>query len=168
MTLEEGKRILAGEGLPFAQLHFENERAYWDETCPWTLTGRGRECPVTVLQVKAPNGKRHLELQFAEERLEDLYFGGFGFELWEAEDLERELLENIRLITGGQSWVCIRMDAKTKSWRGDGWFPREDGSDSMEKALEKLRRPRTWRERLFGTRQVYEVYDWNEYHRIER
>ena len=168
MTLEEGRRLLEGEGLPFAQLHFENERAYWDETCPWTLTGRGRECPVTVLQVKAPNGKRHLELQFVEDRLEDLYFGGFGFELWEAEDLETELLEDIRLITGGQSWVGIAMDAKTGRWRGDGWFPRGDGNDSMEKTLEKLRRPRTCWERLFRTRRLYEDYDWNEYHRIER
>jgi len=168
MTLEEGRQLLAREGLPFDELHYENENAYWADACPWTLTGQGRNCPVTVLRAAAPNGVRHLELQFAQDRLEDLYFGGFGFELWEAEDLEAALLEDIRLITGGKSWACIKMDAKTKSWRGDGWFPREEGSDSMEKALEKLRRPRTWRERLFRTRRLYEVYDWNEYHRIER
>lgn len=168
MTLEEGRRLLEGEGLPFSELYYENENAYWAGSCPWTITGRGRECPVTVLRVEAPNGVRHLELQFTEGQLEDLYFGGFGFELWEAENLETELLEDIRKITGGQSWVGITMDAKTKSWRGDGWFPREDGDDSMETALEKLRRPRTRWERLFRTRRLYEVYDWNEYHRIER
>ena len=49
MTLEEGRRLLEGEGLPFSELYYENENAYWAGSCPWTLTGCGRECPVTVL-----------------------------------------------------------------------------------------------------------------------
>lgn len=168
MTLEEGRQLLAREGLPFIELRFETERDFFSAVCPWAVTAAGRKAPVTVLRAEAPNGRRHLELQFMEDRLVDLFFGGFSFELWEESDPEKALLESIRLVTGGQSWVSITVNAKTNRWMGDGWFPVNDGSGTLRQALSKLECPRAWWKRLPGSRRIYEVYDWNEYHRIER
>lgn len=168
MTLEDGKQLLSREELPYTQLHYENERSYYNAVCPWSSNGQGQRSPVTVLRVEAPNGKRHLDLQFVGDHLSDLFFGGFSFELWEAEDLEAELLDYIRQITSGRSWVGITMNGKNRRWMGDGWFPTGDGNDTIRDALEKLRRPKMLRERLFRTHRLYEIYDWNEYHQIER
>lgn len=167
MTLEEGKRLLEGEGLPFSELYYENENAYWAGSCPWTLTGRGRECPVTVLRIEAPNGVRHLDVVFRDGEFEDLCFGGFDYELWESEKPHTELLDCIRDVMDGKSWCIVTINRRTGRWLGDGLVCAEE-EGSLRKKLAKLRRPRTRWERLFRTQRLYEVYDWNEYHRIER
>lgn len=166
MPLKEARQLLAREGLPFTELHFERERDFFESVCPWTGTGAGRKDPVTVLRVEAPNGRRHLDLQFVEDRLADLFFGGFSFELWQDENPETALLENIRLVTGGQSWVSIAVNGKTGRWMGDGWFPVNDGNGTLREKLRRLEGPKVWWKRLLGSRRIYELYDWNEYHRI--
>lgn len=169
MTLEEGRRFLAGEGLAFAELCFENERAYWENVtlCPGSKPG-GEE-PVTVLRIIAPNGHRHLDLQFLGSDFLDLWFGGFACELFDrkTEYLERELRAGIRAVMEEGYFCTICMDLKRGRWLGDSLRdPDEDGSLALY--LRKLRRPRTLRERIFHTWRLYEVYNWQEYHRIER
>ena len=169
MTLEEGKRFLEGEKLPFAELRFETERDYWNNVTPWSHpTDRGQDGPVTVLRIEAPNGRRHVDLQFLKGSFLDLWFGGFGFELWEATDLRSELLYYIRQIMRGRSYCTVSVNLKRMKWAGDGYFSEEEGDSGIRAELETLYRPKTRRERLFRTRFLHEVYDWNEYHRIER
>ena len=169
MTLEEGRRFLAGEGLPYTELHFENERSYWEAVtlCPGSIPG-GEE-PVTVLRITAPNGHRHLDLQFLGSDFLDLWFGGFSCELFDmkTEYLERELRSVIRAVMEEGYFCTVCMDRKRGRWRGDSLRdPGEDGS--MARTLQKLRRPRSLWERIFHTWRHYEVYNWQEYHRIER
>lgn len=168
MTLEEGKRLLAGEGLPFAELHYESEGAYWADVYCWGNGGPGKDEPVTVLRISAPNGRRHLDLQFLGEAFLDLWFGGFCLEMWEntEESPAGELMECIRAVMEEGYWCRIRVDAARGFWRGDAMSDPEDGS--MEDYLEKLRTPKGFWARLLHKRFFYEVYDWNEYHRIER
>lgn len=169
MTPEEGKRFLAGEGRPYVELHFENERAYWEDVtlCPGIMP-EGEE-PVTVLRILSPNGKRHLDLQFLGSDFLDLWFGGFSYELFDMkmEYLERELRSCIRAVTEKGAYCTVGMNLKHRRWQWEYlWTPEEDGS--LAGYLRKLRRPRTLWERIFHSWRLYEVYDWNEYHRIER
>ena len=169
MTIEEGKRFLEGEGLPYAELHFENERSYWQDVSIWKLPeDRGKDGPVTILRIESPNGRRHLDLQFLKGEFLDLWFGGYGFELWESEDLRKDLLYYIRQILRGRSYCSVWVNLKNNKWAGDGYFSEEEGDSGIREELVQLCRPKTRKERLLRTRTLCEIYDWNEYHRIER
>ena len=167
MTLEEGRRILAGEGLPFVEQHFEKEGDYWAEAIPWVPCSEGEVRSVTVLRIEVPNGVRHLDVMFRDDEFEDLCFGGFSYELWEFKDPQAALLDCIRDVMTGKSWCIVTVNAKTGRWLGDGLVCVEE-EGSLRRKLARLRRPRTWWERMLRTQRLYEVYDWNEYHRIER
>ena len=169
MTLEEGKRFLEGEGLAYTELHFDNEWSYWQEVCIWKLSKEGGENgPVTVLRIESPNGKRHLDLQFLKGEFLDLWFGGFGFELWESEDPPGDLRNYIGQVMRGGGWCDIWVNLKNNRWCGDGYYSEEDGDTGFREELAKLYAPKTRKERLFRTRLLCELYNWNEYHRIER
>lgn len=115
---------------------------------------------------RRPNGLRHLDLVFTDGEFEDLCFGSFSYELWESEDAQRALLEGIRDVMNGKSFCVVMVNGKNGKWLGDGLVSVEGCTLAQE--LEKLRRPKTWLERIFRTRRSYEVYDWKEYHCIER
>ena len=168
MTLEEGRQFLAGEGIPYTELNFENENRYWAEVSCWNTRNQGRDEPVTVLRIEAPNGRRHLDMEFLGGEFLDLWFGGFSFELWESEDLRGDLLYYIRQIMAGQGWCAIAVDLKTERFAGDGYFPVEEGNITFQEELQWRYAPKTAIERLFRAPILHELYDWNEYHRIER
>ncbi len=167
MTLEEARRLLEGERLPFVELHFEKGRDSWTEVCPWIPYNEGEVRSVTVLRIEAPNGVRHLDVMFRDDEFEDLCFGGFCYELWESVDPHTALLDCIRDVMVGKSWCIVTVNRKNGRWLGDGLVCAEE-EGSLHRRLARLCRPRSRWERLFRTQRLYEVYDWNEYHRIER
>ncbi len=168
MTLEEGRQLLTGEGIPFEELRFENERAYWADVSFWDNGNPGKEEPVTVLRIPAPNGRRHLDLQFLSGEFLDLWFGGFSYEMWEnlEKALAGDILDCIRTVREQGYWCMIRVDAEQGFWQGDACSDPEEYA--MGDCLQKLRTPKGFWARLLNRRFLYEVYDWNEYHRIER
>ena len=169
MTLEEGNALLDREGIGYEQRNYGSQKEYWEDTMRFPRAANAGQCSVTVLRIPAPNGTAHLGLQFNERNgvfeYVDLWFGAYSFELWDGG--EEELLECIRHVRSGQSWCAIRWDLDRKRWCGDAMYDLQE-DPGPGKLLEALARPKDFWERLFKKHFLHEVYDWNEYHCIER
>ena len=174
MTLNEVNVLLSENQIPFELCEFENETAYWHHVSMFPYTKHAKVCKVIALIIPSNNQHKNIELQFnATDNgfiFEELYFGGFGFEMFDytEEMLADDLLDRIKEIQSGNFVVIIANDLKNRRWLGDSCFDLNDEDDAFgrqgfEKAMRRINKPKGLLSRLLKTQKQYEIYDWNTY-----
>ena len=178
MTLSQTKELLKSNFMQFTEMEFANEVDFLNHISQFPYTKKAKEHKFYALIIQSNNGKRHIELEFEEKNGEyvfwDLWFGDFCFEFFsdDADEDYSYLIEEIQQIMKGNCTIIIVTNPETKRRIADAQFGRNDTDDDMfgemgfQKAMKRIRKKRTFFERLFGFRRSYEIYDWNTYERI--
>ena len=79
------------------------------------------------------------------------------------------MIEEIQRIMKGNCTIINVTNPKTKRWIADAQFDRNDTDDDLfgeigfQKAMKRIRKKKTFFDRLFGFNRKYEIYDWNTY-----
>lgn len=177
MNLNDAKTLLEKRRIPYHMARYESEAEYWQHLMPFPRTANARKCPVTALVIPAPNGVKHIELQFIRSRddyiFEDLWFGGYSFEMFDYQPdmLEADLLDLIGRIADGKLAVIEANDPKRKRWIMDSCFDlKEDdnvfGAPGFREALSKIEAPKSFWQKLTGKAIQYDIYDWRTHRQI--
>ncbi len=173
MTLSQAKELLKSNFIPFTEMEFANEVDFLNHISQFPYTKKAKEHKFYALIIQSNNGKKHIELEFEEKNGEyvfwDLWFGDFCFEFFFGDAGEdcSYLIEVIQGIMKGHHTIINVTNPVTKRWIADAQFDRNDTDDDMfgemgfQKAMKRIRKKRTFFERLFGFRRSYEIYDWN-------
>ncbi len=173
MNLNEVVDLLHENNFSFTLHEFENEAAYRRHIVRFPNTENAKDCKVCSVRLKSPNAHKNMELQFNLEQddfvLEDLYFGEFGFELFDrGEDgFADALLQTIRAIMAGELTVAVCYDIKHRRLLWDAAFDVED-QRRFENAFKKIKQRKRFFERFFKAQKQYEIFDWNTYQCIMR
>ena len=174
MLLEEAKKLLTNNNIPFELQEFPDEKEYWHHTMLFPYTDNAKSCKVIAIIVKSNNGNKHIELQFNDVNddfvFDDLRFGSFCYELFDVPEkqVKEELLSIITEIVKGNIGIIDVNDLKKRKWLSDGSFDLSDeddtfGKQGFEEAIEHIRKPKRFVDKLFKTKKQYEIYDWNTY-----
>ncbi len=179
MTLEEAKQLLRTNNIEFNILKFSSEAEYWRHSVLFPDTKNSKPCKVIAIIIKSNNEKKNIELQFNLRDngflFEELSFGDYCFEMFDYKEeyLAKDLLENIRLIMSGSFKVILANDLKKHRWLGDACFDMNDddddfGKQGFEKAINRIKKPKSFISKLTKSKMLYEIYDWNTYQSIEK
>ena len=179
MTLEEAKQLLRTNNIEFNILEFSSEAEYWRHSVLFPVTKNSEPCKVIAIIIKSNNEKKNIELQFNLRDngflFKELSFGDFCFEMFDCKEeyLSKDLLENIQLIMSGYFKVIIANDLKKRRWRCDICFDMNDdddvfGEQGFEKAINRIKKPKSFISKLTKSKVLYEIYDWNTYQSIEK
>lgn len=179
MTLEEAKQLLRTNNIEFETLEFSKEAEYWRHRMLFPYTKNAKSCKVIAIIIKSNNEKKNIELQFNLKDnvffFEELSFGDYCFEMFDYKEeyLAKDLLENIRRIMSGSFKVILANDLKKHRWLGDACFDMNDdddvfGEQEFEKAINRIKKPKSFISKLTKSKVLYEIYDWNTYQRIEK
>lgn len=173
MTLEEAKALLSKNGISFELREFQSEAEYWRHTTLFPYTRNAKPCKVIAIIIQSKNAKKNIELQFNavddNYHFEELYFGEYGYEEFDVgeEYLADDLLEQIYEIKSGSFIVISVNDIRKKRWLGDVCFDLSDdpvfGKSGLEKAVERIQKPKGFLARMLKSVKQYEIYDWNTY-----
>lgn len=174
MLLEEAKKLLTENNIPFELQEFTNEKEYWHHTMLFPYTNNAKNCKVIAIIVKSNNSNKHIELQFNtvdnDFVFDDLRFGGFCYELFDVPEkqLKEELLSIITEIVKGNIGIIVINDLKKKKWLSDGCFDLSDEDDALgkqgfEEAIAHIKSPKGFLDIFFKSKRQYEIYDWNTY-----
>lgn len=174
MNLSQAKEMLLSKSIPFQEREFANEADFLNHISTSTYTKNAKEHKFYALIIHSNNGKNHIYLEFEERNGEyvfwDLWFGDFCFEYfcYDTEDCSH-LVEDIQEIMMGNSTIIITTNPTTNQWLYDKHFDRKDLDDDMfgeigfQKAMKRIRKKKTFFEKLFRVNRCYEIYDWNTY-----
>ena len=179
MTLEEAKQLLRTNNIEFNILEFSSEAEYWRHSVLFPVTKNSKPCKVIAIIIKSNNEKKNIELQFNLRDngflFKELSFGDFCFEMFDCKEeyLSKDLLENIQLIMSGSFKVIIANDLKKRRWCCDICFDMNDddddfGKQGFEKAINRIKKPKSFISKLKKSKMLYEIYDWNTYQSIEK
>jgi hypothetical protein len=179
MTLEEAKQLLRTNNIEFNILEFSSEAEYWRHSVLFPDTKNSKPCKVIAIIIKSNNEKKNIELQFNLRDngflFEELSFGDYCFEMFDYKEeyLAKDLLENIRRIMSGSFKVILANDLKKHRWLGDACFDMNDddddfGKQGFEKAINRIKKPKSFISKLTKSKVLYEIYDWNTYQSIEK
>ena len=179
MTLEEAKQLLRTNNIEFNILEFSSEAEYWRHSVLFPDTKNAKSCKVIAIIIKSNNEKKNIELQFNLRDngflFEELSFGDYCFEMFDYKEeyLAKDLLENIRRIMSGSFKVILANDLKKHRWLGDACFDMNDdddvfGEQGFEKAVNRIKKPKSFISKLTKSKVLYEIYDWNTYQSIEK
>ncbi len=177
MTLTEAKTLLEKRRIPYQTAQYEDEAAYWRHLMPFPYTGNARKCKITALVIPAVNGVKDIELQFSRLRgeyvFDELYFGSFGFELFDhdPELVEADVLDFIGQIVDGKLAIIVANNLKKKRFVSDGAYDMTDsdsvfGAPGFRDAVAKIEAPKTLWQKLSGKKIQYDIYDWRTYRQI--
>ena len=177
MTLTEAKTLLERRRIPYQTAQYEDEAAYWRHLIPFPRTDHARKGKVIALVIPSVNDFKDIELQFNRRRgvyvFEELYFGGYSFELcYEEPDLlETSLLDFIGQIADGKLAIIEAHDRKRKRCISDSCYDMTDsdsvfGAPGFRDAVEKIEGPKSFWQKLTGRKIQYDIYDWNTYRQI--
>jgi len=172
MTLVEVSELLKNNGISFEQTEHESQEAYFSHFSMYSYWGPHKNAShkVIVLTVKSPNGKKNIELQFNEVGNEfifyNFYFGEFDYEMfnYNEEMLADDILTNIRDIMQGDVTIIQRYGR----WGSEARYDRDEYDYELKRALERIQRPKGMIARLFRSKSIYEIYDWNTYRSITK
>lgn len=169
MILEEAKKLLSDNGISFIQTEYDSETNYLKHITILQSAVSPRK--VTALVIQSKNAKRNLELQFnlTDNKFvfEDLWFGGFCYELYmyDGETLKNKLLSIISQIMEGNVFAILAYNLKKNSWVAQSSFYFYPGGDfrnlQYEKAIRKIEKKKTFFDKFFKRKIQYEIYDWN-------
>ena len=177
MTLTDAKTLLEKRRIPYHMAQYENEAEYLQHLMTFPNLRQAGSCRVAALVIPAPNGVKHIELQFNRTRgeyvFEELYFGSFCFELFDYDPalLAADMLDIIGKIVDGKLTVITANDLKKKRWISDGCFDLTDddnvfGAPGFREAVAKIEAPKTFRQKLTGRTIQYDIYDWRTHRQI--
>lgn len=172
MNLIDAKTLLEKRRIPYHMTQYESEAEYFRHLMAFPRRDNGRKCAVTALVIPAVNGEKHIELQFNRGRggyvFEELWFGGYSFELFDHDPdlLEADLLDRIGQIVEGKTAVILAYDLRRRRWVSDSCFDLSDqdnvfGAPGFREAVARIEGPRTFRQKLTGQKQQYDIYDWH-------
>lgn len=173
MTLDEAKVLLARNNISFELREFNNEAEYLHHTTLFPGIKNALPRKVITMIIQSNNEKKNIELQFNDVgyafHFEELWFGGFSYELFDYNDdedmLAEDLIHNIMEIKQGNLIMIVLNDIRKKRWLTDLCFDLSDIDDKsrFQKALQRIKRPKGWFSKLMGIKEQYEIYDWNSY-----
>lgn len=174
MTLDEAKELLKEKNISFSLCEFENEREYWQHTTLFPYTKNAKPCKVIALCIQSRNGHKNIELQFNRVEdtfvFEELRFGDYCYEMFDCnlEMLADRLIHNITEIIKGKLTIIVSNDLDKKRWLGDACFDRDDddksfGEPGFQKAMQRIKKPKSFLSKLLGTKKQYEIFSWNNY-----
>ena len=177
MTLNEAKTLLERRRIPYHTAQYENEAEYWLHIMPCPDLSQAGSCKVIALVIPSVNGVKDIELQFNRHRgeyiFEELYFGGFSFDLSDSEPdmLEADILEIIGRIVDGKLTVIECNDLKRKRWISDSSFDLTDddivfGAPGFREAVARIEKPKTLWQKLTRQKLQYDIYDWRTHRQI--
>ena len=177
MTLTEAKILLEKTRIPYQTAKYENEAEYWRHCMSFPRTDPARHCKITALVIPSVNGVKDIELQFSAIRgeyvFDELWFGGYSFEMFDYDPdlLEADILDIIGQIVDGRLTFVEANDLKKKRWRSDSRFDLTDsdsvfGEPGYREAVAKIDSPKTFWQKLTGSKMQYEIYDWSTYRRV--
>ena len=164
---------LQDRAIPFEELHYENRNSFWQAIEVYPDEEKPTPYPVLALTVKSNNGKKDLAVVFeqVDDRYEfcDLFFGSFGFELFDAEEeiTEGSLLDLIEDIMRNETTVIYAVDITKNIWLWDGVFDLNDpdphDKEEFEKKLQEIQKPKKGLSKLLDHETRYEIYNWDTY-----
>lgn len=171
MNLIDAKTLLEKRRIPYHISQYESETEYFRHLMAFPRKDSGRKCKVTALVIPAVNGEKHIELQFNRERgeyvFEELWFGGYSFELFDHDPdlLEADILDRIGQIVEGKITVILDCDLKRKRWISDSSFDLKDddnvfGAPGFREAIAKIEKPKTFWQKLTRQKRQYDIFDW--------
>lgn len=174
MFLEEAKKLLTENNIPFELQEYPNEKEYWHHKMMFPYTDNAKECKVVAIIVKSNNGNKNIELQFNGANndfiFDDMCFGEFSYELFDIpeEELSAEMISIITEIRKGNLAIIIVNNLKKKNRIGDGCFDLNDddntfGKPGFEKNIDYIKKPQVFFDKLVKSQRQYEIYDWNTY-----
>lgn len=177
MTLIEAKTMLEKRRIPYQTAQYENEGEYCRHLTPFPNRKNTRNCQIIALVIPAVNGVKDIELQFIRKRgeyvFEELWFGGYGFEMFNADPdlLEADLLDLIGQIVDRRLGVIEINDLRKKRWKSTLCFDLSDdddvfGAQGFRDTLEQIDAHKTFWQKLSGQRIQYDIYDWLNYRRV--
>ena len=177
MNLIDAKTLLEKRRIPYHISQYENEAEYWKHIMPCPDLSQAGNCKVIALVIPAVNGEKHIELQFNRVRgeyvFEELYFGGYSFEMsdYEPDLLEADILDRIGQIVEGKTAVILACDLKRRRWISDSCFDLKDkdnvfGAPGFREAVAKIEGPKTFWQKLKRQKRQYDIYDWHTCRRI--
>ena len=177
MNLIDAKTLLERRRIPYHMAQYEDEGEYWKHIMSCPDLSQAGSCKVTALVIPAVNGEKHIELQFNRVRgeyvFEELYFGGYSFELSDCEPdmLEAELMDIIGRIVDGKLAVIACCDRKRRRWISDSSFDLKDddnvfGAPGFREAIARIEKPKTFWQKFTGQKRQYDIYDWRTCRRI--
>ena len=175
MILSQAKELLIANSILFQECEFANEADFLNHISQFPCTKKSKTHKFYALIIPSNNGKKHIELEFEENNGKfvfwDLWFGDFCFEYFsgDADEDCSYLIEEIQEIMKGYHTVINVTNPVTKRWIADAQFDRNDTDDDIfgeigfQKAMKRIRKKKTFFDRLFGFNRKYEIYDWNTY-----
>ena len=176
MNIFQVKELLQANSIPFEEYEFENEAEFLKHILSNPYTKNTKMNKFYALIIHSRNGKRHIELEFEEKDGDfvfwDLWFGGFCLEFFNCNIRADDLLDEIRQMMLGNRGVIIKNNAKNNRWSADAQFDLDDEDDvafgkrGFEKAVKRIRKKKSFIEKLLGISHSYEIYDWNIYEHI--
>ena len=177
MTLNEAKILLERNRIPYHIAQYESEAEYLRHLMPSPYIQNIPKCKIIALVIPSVNGVKDIELQFNRLRgeyiFQELWFGGFGFDLFNPEPhiLEADLLDTIGRIVDGKLAVIGCYNLKRKRWISDGYYDLTDddnvfGAPGYREAIAKIEAPKTFWQKLTGKQLQYDIYDWRTYRQV--
>ena len=166
MTLEEAKKLLSANNIPFELVEYSDEK----------------DCKVIAIVIKSNNGKKDIELQCngldGIFTVQNMYFGNLSFDLFEADEEEwaEIILSYIKNIQEGKGKVITANNIEKNCWLWDTYYDLSCdesifGKKEFEEDLAEIYGSGPVAEgiigkildRLLRTKIQYEIYDWNTY-----
>lgn len=175
MKLAEVKKLLEDNGYTFEQSVITSRSEFYRQKGFHPAIDTGA---FTLLSIPNPNHEKGIQIIFdnATENPEfyDLEFGCFWYELFDCEEehLPQELLTEIQRITSGNTYVIFASMIKHgMHWKWDKVYydlPDNETNDmkAFQKAVLKIKSPKSWWRKLAGKPDIYEIYNWANYERI--
>lgn len=179
MNLIDAKALLEKRRIPYHTAQYEDEADYWQHISLFPDLGQAGSCRVIALVIPSVNGEKDIELQFNRNRseyvFEELWFGGYSFELFDHDPdlLEADILDRIGQIVEGKTAVILAYDLKRRRWVSDSCFDLTDkdnvfGAPGFREAVTEIEGPKTLWQKLTGQKLQYEIYDWRTYRQIQK
>lgn len=169
MTLEEAKKLLKANSIPFEICEFETEKEYLEHLALFPNTKKAKPYKVIAIIIRSENGKKDIELQFYKTDetffFEDITFGEYDYEMFDynKEMLEHDLLEIITEIRQGKHTVITANDIKKKRWLCDACYDTDEERTELNESLQHIHRPKGLFAKLVKSKIQYEIYNWNTY-----
>ena len=169
MILQQALALLTDNNIQYILTTEPDKAAFYRQKgfVPRTHSGEFR-----LITIPNPNHAIGAQLIFdgisEDARFIDLEFGGYWYELFDTEEqyLAEELISEIHQIMSGTAYVIFARDTKTGQWQWDGMYDdypdeEENSMEGFRRAMEKIKRPKCWWQKMTGKSTTYEIYNWH-------
>lgn len=174
MTLREVQLLLDQNGIIYHVITEPNRAAFYQKKGFSSSDDTGA---FHLLTIPNPNHSKAIELIFMDNSSDaefyDLEFGGYGYDMWgwKEEDLAQELLDEIKTILNGRAYVIFATNAETGKRITDRLYcdmedPEWKDMHSFQKAVARIKKPKSWWRKRIRRTNIYEIFNWNSYEKV--